>query len=274
MKNKLEKYIDDYNNKKHGNSEHFNQTLYIQKNNGNCETYAPINGFLKSEKIDLNSILNLGYTHSSLDVFPSSSFEIWYKNQYSKPIGPVLKSKISIYYVPNQIEIFKAVEKISECYKVFREHHVLINRKKLPVQLGEWYAKIIFGLEQNKSTSQRGFDFYLDGQRVEVQVSWGDKSNPKGIKFRKSLVDMSKFCILIFLSDNLMVRDICFLDSEFVIRKYSSKGHFIFLKEAEIKQYNFSQSNKQKERVKNSGAMFRFAGPIFAMKASELFGEK
>lgn len=270
MKEKLKKYIADYNIKKHGSSDHFNHEIFVVDE----ELFAPLDLFLKKEKLTINEILQLGYTHSSIEVFPNLKFEKWYRNQFSKEISPLIRKKIAIYYIPKQTDVFQAVEKISECYKVFREHHVLINRKKLPVQLGEWYAKIIFGLEQNKSTSQRGFDFYLDGQRVEVQVSWGDKSNPKGIKFRKSLVDMSKFCILIFLSDNLMVRDICFLDSEFVIRKYSSKGHFIFLKEAEIKQYNFSQSNKQKERVKNSGAMFRFAGPIFAMKASELFGEK
>ena len=267
MKEKLKKYIQEYNSKKHGSSDHSSASQFIVNENN----YAPLANFLKTEKLKLDDILNLGYAHSSLEVFPNESFEKWYKGQYSKEITPTLRKKMAIYYQPKQLEIFNAVEKISECYKVFREHDVLINRKKLPVQLGEWYAKIIFGLEQNKSTSQRGFDFYLDGKRIEVQVSWGDKSNIKGIKFRKSLVEMSEYCILVFLSDNLMVRDICFLDSPFVLRKYGSKGHFIFLKETEIKQYNFSQSNKQQDKVKNVPAMLRFAGPVFAMRASEIF---
>ncbi len=267
MKEKLAKFILEYNSKKHGSSDHFKQSLYIE----NEDKYAPLEVFLKSENATLDEVLNLGYAHSSIEVFPNERFEKWYKNQYSKELSPNLKKKVGVYYIPRQLEVFNALEKISECYKVFRDHDVLINRKKLPVQLGEWYAKIIFGLEQNKSTSQRGFDFFLDGKRIEVQVSWGDKSNIKGVKFRKSLVEMSEYCILIFLSDNLMVRDICFLDSEFVLRKYGSKGHFIFLKETEIRQYNFSQSNKQQDKVKNIPAMLRFAGPVFAMRASEIF---
>jgi len=267
VKDKLNNFITEYNNKKHGSSDHFNKSKYIVDG----KMFAPLDVFLKSENLSIDDVLKLGYAHSSLEVFPNDEFCKWYKSQFSKDVSPSLKKKIAIYYVPKQTEVFNAVEKISECYKVFRDHHVLINRKKLPVQLGEWYAKIIFGLEQNKSTSQRGFDFYLDGKRIEVQVSWGDKSNIKGIKFRKSLVEMSEYCILIFLSDNLMVRDICFLDSQFVLRKYGTKGHFIFLKEAELKQYNFSQSNKQQDKVKNIPAMLRFAGPVFAMRASEIF---
>ena len=267
MKENLKKFINDYNEKKHGSSDHYKQHLFVFDN----EAYAPLEVFLKNEEVSLDEVLNLGYAHSSIEVFPNELFEKWYKNQFSKEVTANLRKKIAVYYLPKQLEIFNAVEKISECYKVFREHDVLINRKKLPVQLGEWYAKIIFGLEQNKSTSQRGFDFYLDGKRIEVQVSWGDRSNIKGVKFRKSLVEMSEYCILVFLSENLMVRDICFLDSEFVLRKYGSKGHFIFLKESDLRQYNFSKSNKKQDKVKNIPAMLRFAGPVFAMRASEIF---
>ena len=169
MKEKLKKYIQDYNTKKHGSSDHFKQNQFIVDE----QKFAPLDVFLKNESLTLDEVLNLGYAHSSIEVFPNEPFEKWYKDQYSKEISPSLRKKIAVYYLPKQLEIFNAVEKISECYKVFREHDVLINRKKLPVQLGEWYAKIIFGLEQNKSTSQRGFDFYLDGKRIEVQVSWG-----------------------------------------------------------------------------------------------------
>ncbi len=265
---KITNFIKKYNLKKHGSSGHSKHWYYVV---GEEDNFAPLEVFLKNEDLCLNDIINQGYAHSAIEVFPNNKFDKWYRYQYSKEITPALRKKIALYYIPNQVEIFNAVEKISECYQVFRDHNVLINRKKLPVQLGEWYAKVIFGLEQNKSTSQRGFDFYLDKKRIEVQVSWGDKSNIKGIKFRKSLVEMSEYCILVFLSNNLMVRDICFLDSEFVLRKYGTKGHFIFLKESEIKQYNFSQSNKQQDKVKNIPAMLRFAGPVFAMRASEIF---
>ena len=43
---------------------------------------------------------------------------------------------------------------------------ILNNRKKLPVQLGEWLCKSIFALKQEKTSSQRGFDFFKDGKRV------------------------------------------------------------------------------------------------------------
>ena len=269
MKEKINGFILDYNQKKHGSSDHFKLNRFVQNEKG--DQFAPLDVFTKQENIEFDRIINEGYSHSALDVFPNEKFNKWFKDQYSKELTPSHHKKVAVYYIPNQIEIFNAVEKISDCYSIFRKHQVLINRKKLPVQLGEWYAKVIFGLEQNKSTSQRGFDFYLDSKRIEVQVSWGDKSNVKGIKFRKSLVEMSEYCILMFLSNNLTVRDICFLDSEFVLRKYGAKGHFVFLKELEIKQYNFSMSGKQKDKIKNLPAMLRFANPLFAMKASELF---
>ena len=47
----------------------------------------------------------------------------------TQKISPGLRKKIAVYYLPKQLEIFNAVEKISECYKVFRDHDVLINRK-------------------------------------------------------------------------------------------------------------------------------------------------
>ena len=47
---------------------------------------------------------------------------------------------------------------MSKCYEEFRKR-ILKNRKKLPVQLGEWLTKSIFGLRQEKTSSQRGFDF-------------------------------------------------------------------------------------------------------------------
>ena len=53
-------------------------------------------------------------------------------------------------------DIFSSVEQMSKCYEEFRENLILKNRKKLPVQLGEWLTKSIFGLRQEKTSSQKG----------------------------------------------------------------------------------------------------------------------
>ena len=63
-----------------------------------------------------------------------------------------------------------------------------------------------------------------------------------------------------------MIREICFLDSSFILRKFSGKGHTIFLKESEVSHYIFSKSEKQKEKVRNKSALLKFASPVFAMK--------
>ena len=64
----------------------------------------------------------------------------------------------------------------------------------------------------------------LDGKRIEVKVHWNDQSSPKGVKIKKSLVELSDYCVIIYLAANLMIREICFLDSEFVLRKFADKG--------------------------------------------------
>ncbi|EQC52235.1 hypothetical protein M901_1149, partial [Bacteriovorax sp. DB6_IX] len=37
--------------------------------------------------------------------------------------------------------IFDAIETVNNSYEVLRSQKILFNGKKLPVQLGEWYAK-------------------------------------------------------------------------------------------------------------------------------------
>lgn len=146
-----------------------------------------------------------------------------------------------------------------------------MNGKNLPVQLGEWYGKCIFGLNQIKSTSQRGFDFFLGNDRVEIKVHWSDQSSPKGVKLKKSLIGLSQFTIIIYLSRNFMIREICFLDSGFIQRKFSGKGHTMFLKDLDISPYFFSQSDKHVDKVANSTALLKYANPNFAMKIAEKF---
>ena len=148
---------------------------------------------------------------------------------------------------------------------------ILLNRKNIPTQLGEWYAKTIFGLVQCRSRSQRGFDFYGKGERIEVKVEWGDVSSPKGVKIKKHLLEQSVFCIIIYLSDNLMIRDVCIMDSAFVLKKCEGRGSTVFLKDGDIARYFFSQSLKHMDKVRNPSAFLKYATPAFAAKISESF---
>ena len=72
-----------------------------------------------------------------------------------------------------------------------------------------------------------------------------------------------------YVARNLMIRDVLMLDSDFVTRKFSSKGHTIFLKDQEISNYFFSKSGKQLEHVSNKSALMRFSNPNLAMKLTE-----
>ena len=52
---------------------------------------------------------------------------------------------------------------------------------------------------------------------------------------------------------NFKIREICILDSDFIIRKISGKGHTIFLKDVDIAQYFFSKSSKHIGKVSYEG---------------------
>ena len=56
-------------------------------------------------------------------------------------------------------------------------------------------------------------------------MHWSDASSPKGVKVKKSLVDLSDYLIVVYIANNFMIRELCFLDSSFVPRKFSGKGH-------------------------------------------------
>ena len=66
-----------------------------------------------------------------------------------------------------------------------------------------------------------------------------------------------------------MLRDICFLDSDFIERKFTGKGHTVFLKDPEVSQYFFSKSAKHFDKVINKMALMKFATPNFAMKLDD-----
>lgn len=266
----LLKNIIDYNSKKHGGSDHSNCLDYVVDKTKN--QFIPLK-FLFSKKIlkDEKQLFSLGYVQVALETYGEDLFKTWFEDQYSKKCSLEQARKISIYYIPNMNDIFSSVEKISRCYNDFRENLILNNRKKLPVQLGEWLCKSIFALKQEKTSSQRGFDFFKDGKRVEVIIHWGDRSNPKGIKLKKSLVSLSEYTIIMLISDSLLIRDICFLDSEFILRKFPTKGHTIFLKELEVGSYYFSKSTKNLPKVVQSGTLLRFCTPKLATYLADKF---
>ncbi|MEC7183494.1 MAG: hypothetical protein VXW15_12320 [Bdellovibrionota bacterium] len=261
--------VKEFSSKSHGSSELYREKVFVKGENG----YIPLKALIKkiepleSEK-DLQKI---GFVFESYEFHPSEQFSQWFQEKFSRKLARSQEKNIAILYVPDNSSILDSIEQASRSYETLREKNILINGKNLPVQLGEWYAKCVFGLKQKKSTSQRGFDFLLDDSRVEVKVSWGNTSPAKGVKIKKTLVQLSDLCIVIYLSLNFKIREICILDSDFIIRKISGKGHTIFLKDVDIAQYFFSKSSKHIGKVSNSSGLLRFSTPELAMRIAEMF---
>ncbi|MDC1174076.1 hypothetical protein OAT67_01670 [Bacteriovoracaceae bacterium] len=268
---RLQEFIEVFSQEKHGSSDYYKEEIFV-KGNGH-QKFAPLKYLMKKiEELETSAQLNkAGLVCDSFNLYDQDEFQEWYEYQFSRKLPRTLSKNITIYNLPDNKKIFDAIETVNKCFEVLREQHILLNNKNLPVQLGEWYAKTIFGLKQMKSSSQRGFDFYLNGKRVEIKVTWGDLSSPKGIKVRKSLVDLSDYCIVMYIARNLMVREICFLDSDFIMRKFSGKGHTVFLKDSDVGQYFFSSSSKHVDKVANSSALLKYGTPVFAMKIAEQF---
>jgi hypothetical protein len=261
------KLISEFNESTHGSSDYDKDEFFVRGDESG--TYAPLRYLQKKvEGIDnLGQLMKKGYVCDSLELFELDSFSKWFESQFSRKLKRSQAKKMSILGLPDNKSILDAVETVNKCYEILTNQQILVNGKKLPVQLGEWYAKCIFGLHQKKSTSQRGFDFYFEGEkRVEVKVHWGDHSSPKGVKIRKSLVELSEYCIIVYVAKNFMIRELCFLDSEFIIRKFAGKGHTIFLKDADINPYFFSKSEKHSDKVMNSSALMKYSTPNMAMK--------
>ena len=180
------------------------------------------------------------------------------------------KKSILIIHHPDQKKIFEAIEIVDQVFKILQDHKVLINGKNIPVQMGEWYAKTILGLRQIKSSSQRGFDFYDDeNKKVEVKIHWQNKTSPKGVKLKRSLVELSDYTVIIYVAKNFRIREILFLDSPFVIRKFAGKGHTLFLKDPDVQSYFFSKSNKHYDKIKNRSSLMKFATADLAVKIDE-----
>lgn len=267
----LKAKIKEFNQETHGSSDYDGDKVYVMGESSN--EFAPLSYL--SKKLggikDETQLLAHGYVSDSYDLFSDSHFPDWYEKQFGYKLKRSLARSVDIFHRPHSKEIFDAIEQVNRSYEILRENNIIMNGKNLPVQLGEWFAKTIFGLRQVKSASQRGFDFYLKDKRVEVKVHWADTSSPKGVKLRKSLVDLADYCIIMYVARNFMIREICFLDSDFVTRKFGSKGHTLFLKDPDVSTYFFSKSSKHLDKVVNKTALLKYSSPIFSMKLAELF---
>lgn len=266
MKEKIFEVATSFSKGSHGSSDYDQDEIYVmgEKNTD----YVPLSFLQKSLKdvIDYKELQKFGFCYSSFDFLDDNSFSDWYEKQFSKKVKIRMGKSMGIMHYTDLSYIHKAVEEANKVYDVMRASHIVVNSKNLPIQLGEWYIKNIFGLKQIKSASQRGFDFKLDQSSVEVKVHWADVSSPKGVKVKKSLLELSQVCILVYLAKNLHIRDICYLDSDYILRKLSDKGHTVFLKDQDIAPYFFSKSDKHFNKVVNKHLLMQFATSQFAMK--------
>jgi hypothetical protein len=267
---KLSEEVKLFSASTHGSSDYDRDEYFIMSENR--MDFAPLKYIQKKipEFKDINSLLKIGFVYDSFELSNNENFQHWYEKQFAKKLLRRDGRKISIVYVPNNKLILDQIELVNRSYEILAHEQILLNNKNLPTQLGEWYAKCIFGLKQLKSTSQRGFDFVMgDGKRVEIQVEWSDVSSPKGVKIKKTLVDLSDYCVIIYVAKNFMIREVCFLDSEYVSRKFSNKGHTIFLKDQDVSPYFFSKSSKHFDKIINPITFLKYASPNLAMKLSE-----
>lgn len=267
---KLNEEIALFSSSTHGSTDYDKDEFFVMSEDR--KDFAPFKYIQKKipDCKEINSLLKLGFVYDSFELSNNENFPIWFEKQFSKKLLRRDAKKISIVYVPNNKLILDQIGLINRSYEVLSAEQILLNGKNLPTQLGEWYAKCIFGLKQVKSTSQRGFDFVMgDGKRVEIQVEWSDASSPKGVKIKQTLVDLSDYCIIMYVAKNFMIREVCFLDSDFVSRKFSSKGHTIFLKDSDVSSYFFSKSSKHFDKIINPITFLKYSSPNLAMKLSE-----
>lgn len=270
MKNLIDALAKEFSAQANGSSSYWSDTVFIRGESD--DIFIPLSYLQKKEeKIkDVHYLQANGYVLSSLTYLELKSFDDWFKSNFNRKLELKDRKNIDIIHYPDTKKIFEAVEIVDQVYRILKETKVLVNGKNLPVQLGEWYAKSILGLHQRKSASQRGFDFYTnDGKKVEIKIHWQDITSPKGVKLKRSLVEMSDYTVVMYVAKNFMLRDILLLDSDFVIRKFAGKGHTIFLKDTDIHTYFFSKSNKHYAKIVNRSALMKFSSPSFAMKIDE-----
>jgi hypothetical protein len=270
VKEKIFELAVEFSKEPHGSSTYGEDHLFIM---GDSKTkYIPFSYLVKAipEIKTEKDLQKIGFHLSSADFLESDDFQEWYRIQFNKKLTAKHGKDILLMAIPDVEKVLTHIQKINESYDVLRSLYVINNGKNFPVQLGEWFAKSIFGLKQLKSTSQRGFDFYLaDGARVEIMVHWNDRSSPKGVKLKKSLIELSDFSIIIYMNKNFLIRDIIFLDSEFTLRKYGVKGHTLFLKDKDVSHYFFSVADKHYDKIVCQESLQKFCTPQLAQKIAE-----
>ncbi len=270
LKDKVYEVSQKFSGSTHGSSDYDKDQVFVRGSND--REYVPLSFLMKElpEVTGISDLKSLGFVFSSYDFLEINEFDVWYQNQFNKRLSSKVMKNLGILHLPDQKAIFDTVEVVHQTFQILKDHKVLMNGKNLPIQLGEWYAKIIFGLHQIKSSSQRGFDFKTEADKtVEVKVHWHDATSPKGVKIKKSLAELSDYCIIMYISKNFTIRDILFLDSEFILRKFDTKGHTIFLKDQDVAGYFFSKSDKHFDKVINQTALLKFASPTLAMKLED-----
>ena len=267
MKDSIFAVAKEFSSSSHGSSSYDSETLFVM---GETETeFAPLSYLIKKipNITTMRDLQSFGFTYSSASFLDLESFSEWYKKQFGKKYIQKHFAQMGILLMPHEQKILSVIEQVSKCYEQLRTEHVINNGKNLPVQLAEWYAKLIFGLRQVKSSSQRGFDFYSEnGKKIEVMVDWNDRSSPKGAKLKKALVEISDCCIVVYINSMFLIRDLLFLDSDFIMRKYSDKGHTIFLKDSVVAEYFFSISTKHHDKIVSKSTLLNFASPTFKAK--------
>lgn len=270
MKTKTDELAKEFSSKTQGSSDFWKDDIYIIGSNE--DEFIPYTYLVKKidEIKDVSSLQANGYAVSSLTYLELEHFDSWYHKVFNRKLTQKLKKEIQIIHYPDSKKIFEAVEIVDQVYKILKDHKVIVNGKNLPIQLGEWYAKSILGLHQKKSSSQRGFDFYTnDGKKVEVKTHWMDATSPKGVKLKRSLIEMSDYTVIMYISKNFMIREMLLLDSSFVIRKFSAKGHTIFLKDSDISSYFFSRSNKHYDKILSRPMLMKFATAKLAVQIDD-----
>jgi hypothetical protein len=270
LKEKVYELAQKFSGSTHGSSDYDKDSIFVRGSTD--KEYVPYS-YLQKELPQIDGIYKLkseGFVFSSYDFLEINDFDQWYQTQFNKRLSSKVMKNLGILHLPDQKSIFDTVEVVHQTFQILKDHKVLMNGKNLPIQLGEWYSKIIFGLHQIKSSSQRGFDFKTEeGKVVEVKVHWHDSTSPKGVKIKKSLAELSDYCIIMYVAKNFTIRDILFLDSEFILRKFDTKGHTIFLKDQDVAGYFFSKSDKHFDKVVNKTALLKFASPTLAMRLED-----
>jgi hypothetical protein len=267
VKNQIFAIAKEFTATSHGSSSYDEDHVFVR--GSELGIYVPLTFLTKKIPTmqEVSQLQALNFIYSSCDFLDGEDFYDWYKNQFGKKLTSKQLKTIGVLHQADAEKIMETIQEVSRCYSLLKKHFVINNGKNMPVQLAEWYAKVIFGLRQVKSTSQRGFDFYnSENKHVEVMVDWNDRSSPKGAKLKKSLVELSDFTIIMYINTSFLIRDLVYLDSSFIMRKYDQKGHTLFLKDTQLADYFFSVSDKHYNKITSMNALLEFSTPALKTK--------